>query len=67
MSNNAHKTQRDIEEYNAKKLILQAMKRLKTIPSLRNDTVYRNQIKKGIIINTEIYRLVKQNADNYTQ
>jgi len=27
---------------------------LKNIPSLRNDTVYRNQIEKGIIHNTEI-------------
>jgi len=66
MSNDAHKTQRDIEEYNARNLILQTLKRLKNIPSLRNDTVYRNEIIKGTIINTAIDRLVKQRTDNDT-
>ena len=46
MSNNAHQTQRNIEEYSARKLILQALKRLKNIPALRNNTIYHNQIKK---------------------
>jgi len=67
MNQNAYETQRDIEEYNARKLILQALKNLRNIPALRNDTMYRNQIRRGIIINTEIYRIVRQNANNYTQ
>jgi len=56
-----------IKEYNSRKLILQALKKLKNIPSLRNDTVYRNQIEKGIIHNTEIYRLIKDEHQNFTK
>jgi len=60
MSQNARKTQRSIEEYTSRKLILQALKTSKNIPSLRNDTIYRNQIVEGIIHNTENYRLIQQ-------
>jgi len=67
LSRNAHATQRSIEEYNSIKLILQALKKLKNIPSLRNDTIYRNQIMKGIIHNTEIYRLLNQEHQNFTK
>jgi len=42
LSQNAHATQLAIKEYNSRKLILQALKNLKNIPCLRNDTVYRN-------------------------
>jgi len=66
LSQNAQETQRSIEEYNSRKLILQALKTLKNIPSLRNDTIYRNQITKGIIHNTEIYRLIQQGCQNFT-
>jgi len=59
LSRNAHETQMAIKEYNSRKLILEALKKLKNIPSLRNDTVYRNQIQNGIIHNTEIYRIIK--------
>ena len=65
-SQNARETQRSIEEYNSRKLILQALKRLKNIPLLRNDTIYRYQIAKGIIHNTEIYRLIQQGHQNFT-
>jgi len=34
---------------------------------LRNDTVYRNQIKEGIIHNTEIYRIIKKGHQKMTQ
>jgi len=67
LSQNAHATQLAIKEYNARKLILQALKKLKNIPSLRNDTIYRNQITEGIIYNTEIYRLIKQDHQNFTK
>jgi len=67
LSQNAHATQLAIKEYNARKLILQALKKLKNIPSLRNDTIYRNQITEGIIYNTEIYRLTEQNHHNFTK
>ena len=67
LSQNAQATQRSIEEYNSRKLILQALKKLKNIPSLRNDTIYRNQIMKGIIHNTEIYRLIHQEHQNFTK
>jgi len=60
MSQNARKTQRSIKEYNSRKLILQALKTSKNIPSLRNDTIYRNQIVEGIIHNIENYRLFQQ-------
>jgi len=58
MSQNARKTQRSIKEYNSRKLILQALKTSKNIPSLIND--YRNQIVEGIIHNTVNYRLIQQ-------
>jgi len=60
------KTQCSIEEYNSRKLIFQTLKTSKNIPSLRNDTIYRNQIVKGIIHNTEIYRLIQQERQNFT-
>jgi len=66
MSHNARETQRSIEEYYSRKLILNALKTLKNIPYLRNDTIYRNHINKGIIYNTEIYRIIQQNRDNFT-
>ena len=65
LSQNVRETQRSIEEYNSRKLILQAHKRLKNIPFSRNDTIYRNQITKGIIHSTEIYRLI-QGHQNFT-
>ena len=55
MSQNPRETQRSIEEYSSRKLILQALKTLINIPSLINDTFYRNQIAEGIIHNIEIY------------
>jgi len=67
LSRNAHETQLAIKEYNSRKLILQALKRLKTIPSLRNNTVNRNQIQNGIIHNTEIYRIIKNDQHNLTR
>jgi len=57
---NTQETQRSIDEYNPRKLILQALKTSKNIPSLRNDTIYRNQIVERIIHNTKIYRLIQQ-------
>jgi len=66
LSQNVRETQRSIEEYNSRKLILQAHKRLKNIPFSRNDTIYRNQITKGIIHSTEIYRLIQQGHQNFT-
>jgi len=67
LSQNAQETQRSIEEYNSRKLILQALKKLKNIPSLRNDTIYRNQIVEGIIHNTGIYQLIQQGPQNRTK
>ena len=67
MSQNAGQTQRSIEEYNSRKLIVQALKTFKNIPSLRNDTIYRNQIAEGIIHNTEIYQLIQQGRNNFTK
>jgi len=67
LSQNARETQRSVEEYNFRKLILQALKRLKNIPLKKNIyTIYRNQITKGIIHNTEIYRLIQQELQNVT-
>jgi len=66
-SQNSHATQPSIEEYNSRKLILQALKKLKNNPSMRNDTIYRNQIMKGIIHNTEIYRLINQEHQEFFQ
>ena len=66
MSQNARETQRSIIEYSSRKLILQALKTLKNIPSLRNNTFYRNQIAEGVIHNTEIYRLIQQGHKNFT-
>jgi len=60
LSLNARETQRSVDEYDSRKLILQALKTLKNISSLRNNTIYRNQITKGIIHNTENYRLIQQ-------
>jgi len=67
LSRNVQITQRAIQEYNSRKIILQTLKRLQTIPSLRNDTVYQNQIKNGIIQNTEIYRIIKSDQQNLTK
>jgi len=67
LSRNARVTQRAIQEYNSRKLILQTLKRLQTIPALRNDTVYQNQIQNGIIQNTEIYRIIKSDQQNLTK
>jgi len=44
-----------------------SLKNLKNIPSLRNDAIYRNQIAKRIIHNTEMYRLIKQGCKNVTK
>jgi len=60
LSLNARETQRSVDKYDSRKLILQALKTLKNISSLRNNTIYRNQITKGIIHNTENYRLIQQ-------
>ena len=64
LSINARDTQREIEEYNVRKLMLNTLKRLKTIPDLRNDTVYSNRIHRGILINTEVYRIINQSQAN---
>ena len=64
LSQNVREKKSSIEEYNSRKLILQALKTLKTIP-LRNDTIYRNQITKGTIHNTEIYRLIHKDVKNF--
>jgi len=37
---NARDTQREIEEYNVRKLILNTLKNLKSIPDVWNDTIY---------------------------
>ena len=66
LSRNAHQTQIALKEYNARKLILQTLKKLKNIPALKNDTIYRNQIQNGIIQNTEIYKIIKQGQHNLT-
>jgi len=36
------------------------IEKIKTIPDLRNDTVYSNRIHRGILINTEVYRIINQ-------
>jgi len=61
---NAGDTQREIEEYYVRKLILNTLKGLKTIPDLRNDTVYSNRIHRGILINTEVCRIINQPQAN---
>jgi len=66
LSQNAHETQIALKEYNARKLILRTLKTLKSIPALKNDTIYRNQIQNGIIQNTEIYKIIKQGEHNLT-
>jgi len=43
---------------------LNTLKRLKTISDLRNDTVYSNRIHRGILINTEVYRIINQSQAN---
>jgi len=60
LSINARDTQREIEEYNLRKLILNTLKNLKSIPDLRNDTIYSNRIRREIPINTEICRIIYQ-------
>ena len=40
LSINARDTQREIEEYNVRKLILNTLKNLKSIPDVWNDTIY---------------------------
>ena len=37
---------------------------MKNIPALKNDTIYRNQIQNGIIQNTAIYKIIKNNEKN---
>jgi len=64
LSINARDTQREIEEYNLRKLILNTLKSLKSIPNLRNETIYSNRIRRGILINTEIYRIINQFQTN---
>ena len=64
LSQNAHETQRALKEYNSRKLILQT---LKALPTLKNDTIYRNRIQNGIIQNTEIYKIIKNSEQNLTQ
>jgi len=66
LSINAGVTQREIEEYNVRKLILNSLKTLKTIPDLRYDTVYSNRIHKGILINTEAYRIISQSHTSFS-
>ena len=66
LSRNAYETQIALKEYNSRKLILQTLKTLKNIPSLKNDTIYRNQILNGVIQNTEIYKIIKQGEHNLT-
>ena len=67
LSQNAHETQRALKEYNSRKSILQTLKTLKNIPAQKNDTIYRNRIQQGIIQNTEIYKIIKNNEQNMTQ
>ena len=43
---------------------MNTLKRLKTISDLRNDTVYSNRIHRGILINTEVYRIINQSQAN---
>ena len=64
LSINVRDTQREIEEYNLRKLILNTLKSLKSIPDLRNDTIYSNRIRRGILFNTEIYRIINQSQTN---
>ena len=64
LSINVRDTQREIEEYNLRKLILNTLKNLKSIPDLRNDAIYSNRICRGILINTEIYRIINQSQIN---
>jgi len=61
---NAGDTQREIEEYYVRKLILNTLKGLKTIPDLRNDTVYSNRIHRVILINTDVCRTINQSQAN---
>ena len=64
LSINARDTQREIEEYNVRKLILNALKSLKSIPDIRNVTIYSNPIRRGILINTEVYCIINQSHAN---
>jgi len=64
LSINARDTQREIEEYNLRKLILNTLKILKSIPDVSNDTIYSNRIRGGILITTEIYRIINQSQIN---
>ena len=38
--------------------------KFKRIPDLRNDTIYSNRIRRGILINTEIYHIINQSQIN---
>jgi len=67
LSINARDTQKEIEEYNIRKLILNTLKSLKSITNIRNDTIYSNRICKGILINTEIYRIINQSHTNVSK
>ena len=64
LSINARDTQREIEEYDVRKLILNTLKSLKSFPDIRNDTIYSNRIYRGILINTEVYRITNQSHAN---
>jgi len=64
LSINARDTQREIEKYNLQKLVLNTLKNLKSIPDLRNDTIYSNRIRRGIQINTENYHIINQSQIN---
>ena len=64
LSINARDTQRETEEYNIQKLILNTLKSLKSIPDVSNDTIYSNRIRGGILITTEIYRIINQSQTN---
>jgi len=64
LSINTRDTQREIEEYNVRKLILNTLKSLISIPDIRNDTIYSSRIRRGILINTEVYRIINQSHAN---
>jgi len=64
LSIDARDTQREIEEYNLQKLVLNNLKNQINIPDLRKDTIYSNQIRRGILINTEIYSIINQSRAN---
>jgi len=67
LSQNARETQRSIEKYDSQKLICQALKTLRNIPSLSNDTIYRKQIAEEIIHNTKNFQLISTRMLNILQ